>query len=77
MRSDQWKYFAAMFLIGDGVFALARPRRDARAWHVGPRAWQRAMQYLGQRPALLRSIGAVEAGLALWWASSGDSPSRG
>jgi hypothetical protein len=34
--AKQWKHFAAMLLIGDGVMALICPEWDAEAWAVGP-----------------------------------------
>jgi hypothetical protein len=77
MRWTQVKYLTAMLLIGDGVMALLRPHRDARAWSVGPQFWKDLMQYLSDHPDVLRAIGAAEmaVGFALV-ARSGSATER-
>lgn len=67
MRWTQVKYLTAMMLIGDGVMALLRPHRDARAWSVGPQFWKNLMRYLSDHPDTLRTIGVAEiaVGIAL------------
>ncbi len=65
---NRWKHFAAMVLIGDGVMAMVRPGRDARAWATGPLAWKRLMWGLRDRPNLTRLLGAAEVVVALRWA---------
>lgn len=64
----RWKHFVAMVLIGDGVLALVRPSKDALAWKKGPEPWRKLMGELRKRPALTRSIGAVQVVAAVWWA---------
>ncbi len=66
MNWTRWKYLAAMMLIGDGVLAILRPRRDALTWNAGPESWKALMSYL-DHPQITRAIGAGEiaAGLAL------------
>lgn len=70
----QLKYLTAMMLIGDGVLAMLRPEREARAWEVGPKVWKDLMEYLADHPEVTRAIGAAEVavGFALI-ASSGTA----
>jgi hypothetical protein len=67
-NSNRWKHFAAMALIGDGVMALVRPQRDARAWSTGPKLWQDMMNRLHDNPALTRAIGVAQIVGGIWWA---------
>ncbi len=62
------KHFAAMLLIGDGVMALVRPRRDATAWEAGPKVWRDLMRALADRPGLTRAIGAAQVVGGVLWA---------
>jgi len=62
------KHFAAMVLIGDGVMALIRPERDAKAWRTGPKAWRNLMHGLSKRPVLTRAIGVAQIVGGIWWA---------
>ena len=64
------QHFAAMLLIGDGVMAVVHPRRDAHAWKKGPKLWREGMQFLADRPALTRSIGAAQVVGGVLWAMS-------
>ena len=59
-----------MVLIGDGVMAMVRPSRDARAWKKGPRGWRKLMRGLAKRPALTRAIGAAQVVGGVLWALS-------
>ncbi len=68
MASKRWKHFAAMALIGDGVMAVVRPRRDAEAWKIGPKAWQNLMQKFHESPVLTRTVGAAQIAGGIWWA---------
>lgn len=61
-----------MVLIGDGVMAMVRPKRDARAWKKGPKAWRVSMQWLAERPALTRAIGAAQIVGGVLWAMYED-----
>jgi hypothetical protein len=64
----RWKYFAAMALIGDGMMAMVRPRRDATAWVAGPRLWRNLMRGLADHPGLTRAIGGVQVAAVMYWA---------
>ncbi len=68
LASRRWKHFAAMGLIGDGVMAVLRPHNDALAWKHGPKPWKRLMGSLQERPALTRTIGALQIIAGIWWA---------
>jgi hypothetical protein len=67
-ETKRMKHFAAMVLIGDGVMAIVRPQHDARAWKKGPRIWCESMQWLAERPALTRAIGAAQIVGGVIWA---------
>ena len=58
----------AMVLVGDGVIALAAPRRHSRLWKLGPEGYRRAMEAFAERPYLTRLLAAAEIGLGLWLA---------
>ncbi|AXC10577.1 hypothetical protein ACPOL_1229 [Acidisarcina polymorpha] len=73
-RTNRWKHFAAMAIIGDGVMAIVRPRRDATAWAQGPAVWKGLMQALNERPALTRLIGVAEVVGAVCWVLSHEEP---
>jgi len=68
LESRRWKHFAAMVLIGDGVMAILRPEADALAWKHGPKPWKDLMGSLQERPALTRTIGALQIVGGIWWA---------
>ena len=73
MDTKRAKHFAAMVLIGDGVMALVRPKRDARAWEKGPASWCASMEWLAERPTVTRMIGAAQiVGGVLWALSESD-----
>ena len=57
-----------MALIGDGVMALIRPEDDALAWKHGPKPWKHFMGELQERPALTRTIGALQIVGGIYWA---------
>ena len=68
LASRRWKHFAAMALIGDGVMAVIRPEDDALAWKHGPKFWKKCMGELQERPALTRTIGALQIIGGICWA---------
>ena len=69
MNKERLKELAAMAMIGDGVLALLYPQRHMALWKTGPDAYRELVEALAERPALARVLGALEAGLGLWWAS--------
>jgi hypothetical protein len=67
------QHFAAIALIGDGVMAMVQPSYYARVWKKGPKAWRVSMEWLAERPALTRAIGAAEVvGGVLWMLHEDD-----
>ena len=68
LASRRWKHFTAMALIGDGVMAVLRPDNDALAWKHGPKPWKLLMGKLQERPALTRTVGALQIVGGIWWA---------
>lgn len=71
--SRRFQHFTAMVLIGDGLLALIRPDRDAKAWKIGPEPWRTFMGYLSERPKLTRVVGAAQIAVGVWWALSQES----
>jgi len=69
----QWKHFAAMLLIGDGVMALIRPEWDAEAWAAGPEWWNRSMRWFRDSPGVTRAVAAAQIAGGIWWALSSES----
>jgi hypothetical protein len=68
--AKQWKHFAAMVLIGDGVMALVHPRLDSEAWAAGPEWWNKSMRFLRDCPTLTRIIASAQIAGGIWWALS-------
>lgn len=60
--------FAAMVVIGDGVLALAAPRKHNLLWRIGPDGFKRAMEWFAGRPALTRFLAAAQITAGLWLA---------
>jgi hypothetical protein len=48
--------------------AVLRPQDDALAWKHGPSPWKRLMGGLQERPALTRTIGALQIMGGICWA---------
>ena len=69
MDARRWSHFTAMVLIGDGMMAIVRPRRDAQAWNVGPRPWRKMMRSLAHHPNLTRCVGIAQVVGGILWAS--------
>ncbi|MBI1200235.1 MAG: hypothetical protein GC203_20445 [Phenylobacterium sp.] len=58
----------AMLMIGDGLLALASPRRHVSVWRRGPEPWRRFLDYFGERPALTAGLGLAETVAGFWLA---------
>ncbi len=71
--SRRVQHFTAMVLIGDGLLAVVRPNRDAKAWKVGPEPWRTLMGFLAERPQLTRLVGASQIAVGIWWATRQES----
>lgn len=67
--SHRMQHFVAMVLIGDGLMALVRPARDAKAWKLGPEPWRSLMGFMAERPQLTRAVGVAQIALGIWWAT--------
>lgn len=59
----------ALFLIGDGVMGLLKPRWHSLLWHFGPEVMRAATEELADHPKTARSIYLVEAALGIAVAS--------
>jgi hypothetical protein len=56
-----------MLLIGDGLYAMVHPHREPDAWWVGPDAWKQFLGAISERPALARTLGALQVAAAMYW----------
>jgi hypothetical protein len=59
----------ALFLIGDGVMGLIKPRWHSLLWHVGPQLVRAATEELAEHPKTARTIYLAEAALGIAIAS--------
>ena len=58
---------AGLFLIGDGLIGLVRPRRHSWLWHFGPQLTRAITEELAANPKAARVVYAAElaVGVAL------------
>ena len=71
------KELVGIALIGDGVVALAAPRRHSLLWDFGPGWYRRALEALADRPYLVRTLAVAEALCGLWLALGQYPEERG
>lgn len=67
---------AALFLIGDGIMGLLKPRRHSRLWHFGLEITKATTEELATHPDAARAIYALEAALGIAIASFSTRESR-
>ena len=67
--NSRLKESVAIVLIGDGVVALADPKRHARLWQGGPEVWQNLIKPFIDRPYLTQILAVLEIGFGMWLAS--------
>lgn len=60
----------ALFLIGDGVMGLIKPRWHSLLWHFGPELARAVTEELAEHPKVARSIYLAEAALGVVLAAS-------
>jgi hypothetical protein len=51
----------ALFLIGDGIMGLIKPRWHSRLWHFGPQLVRAATEELADHPTTARAVYLAEA----------------
>ncbi len=51
---------AGLFLIGDGLMGMMRPRRHSWLWHFGPELGRAVTEELAEHPKVARSFYAAE-----------------
>jgi len=71
--AKQWKHFAAMLAIGDGVMAMVHPSADAEAWAAGPEWWNQSMRFFKRHPGLTRAVAAAQIAGGIYWALSNEA----
>ena len=59
----------ALFLIGDGVMGLLKPRRHSLLWHFGPELALAATEELAEHPKTARVIYLAETAIGVALAS--------
>jgi hypothetical protein len=59
----------ALFLIGDGIMGLLRPRRHSLLWHVGPELVRAMTEELAEHPKTARGVYFAEIALGVALAS--------
>jgi hypothetical protein len=59
----------ALFLIGDGVMGLLKPRRRSLVWHFGPELARAAADELIEHPKTARAFYLAEAAIGVALAS--------
>ena len=55
-----------LLMIGDGFLAAATPSPYALLWVGGPRRWKKMMQFLADRPSVMRALGLGQLAAGLW-----------
>lgn len=60
---------AALFLIGDGIMGLLKPRWHSQLWHFGPDIARTTTKELAANPNAARAIYALEAAVGIAIAS--------
>jgi hypothetical protein len=55
----------ALFLIGDGVMGLLKPRWHSLLWHFGPELARAVNEELGDYPKTARSVYLAEVALGI------------
>ncbi|MGH8095010.1 MAG: hypothetical protein ACREIF_16315 [Chthoniobacterales bacterium] len=60
----------ALFLIGDGVMGLLKPRWHSLLWHFGPQLARAATEELADHPNTARAIYLAEAAVGVALAAS-------
>jgi hypothetical protein len=61
--------FVALFLIGDGVMGLLKPRWHSLLWHFGPQLARAATEELAEHPKTARAVYLAEAAVGVALAS--------
>ena len=63
----------ALFLIGDGIMGLLKPRWHSLLWHFGPEIARAATEELAENPRTARAVYLAEAAIGVALAS-GQTP---
>jgi hypothetical protein len=54
-----------LFLIGDGLMGILRPRRHSLLWHFGPELGRAVTEELVEHPKMARSVYLAEVALGI------------
>ncbi len=69
MTTRRFTQIAGLFLIGDGVMGLLKPRWHSLLWSLGPELARAATEELAAHPNTARAVYLVEAALGVVLAS--------
>ncbi|MFL6541663.1 MAG: hypothetical protein ACJ8I9_00720 [Chthoniobacterales bacterium] len=67
---------AALFLIGDGIMGLLKPRWHSLLWHFGPEIAKTTTEGLAANPNAARAVYALEAAVGIAIASFSTAENR-
>lgn len=56
---------AGLFLIGDGLMGILRPRRHSMLWHFGPELGRAVSEELAANPKVARAVYLAEVALGV------------
>ena len=56
---------SALFLIGDGVMGVLKPRWHSLLWHCGPQLARAAAEELAEHPNTARAVYFLEAAIGI------------
>ena len=59
----------ALFMIGDGIMGLLKPRWHSLLWHFGPQLARAATEELADNPRIARAVYLTEAAIGVALAS--------
>jgi hypothetical protein len=65
----RWIELGALFLIGDGIMGLLKPRWHSRLWRFGPELVIAVTEELAAHPCFARAVYAAEAAVGIVIAS--------
>ena len=70
LNSRRLVQVGALFLIGDGLMGLLKPRWHSLLWHVGPQLVKAATEELAAHPKTARAVYAAELAAGILLASA-------
>ena len=66
----------ALAMIGEGALGLIQPERYLRFWRIGPKPLRDFIDWLIDRPDLVRALSGAEVAFGLWLALREIEPNK-